>query len=257
MTSASNLSPNLSVIRSLQAQRGNGVLLAAIVDLDGTLVDTAAEIAEAANRALDDHGLPRQTLHRLTGWIGQGGHALIRSLANHLEAQERHPPAALCRETLIERFDHHCAATTGTLGSPYPGAIEAVRGLRQAGFPVALVTNKDRRPTLHLLQVHGWEDDFDLVVAGDDGPHRKPHPSVLQGVAARFGVAPASLVHIGDSAVDVEAARNAGALSWAVPYGYNAGRPIADAQPDLILDSLEGFMSRLHALAATCDAARR
>ncbi len=200
-------------------------------DLDGTLVDTAGEIAEAANRALEDHGLPRQPVAELTLLIGHGAHALMRQLLARLGA-------TVDASTVIVDFERHYIDTTGTLGLPYPGCAGMLQRLRAAGVRLACVTNKEARLARALLQHHGLSDAFDIVIGGDSLPQKKPHASVLQYVAQACGVPLAAVAHVGDSATDVQAARNAGVAAWAVPWGYNAGQPIASASPDLIFESL-------------------
>jgi len=200
-------------------------------DLDGTLVDTAGEIAEAANRAIAEFGLPRQPVAELTLLIGHGAHALMRQLLARLGA-------AVEVDRVLARFEHHYLATTGTLGLPYPGCAAMLQRLREDGVRTACVTNKESRLAQQLLCHHGLAGAFDLVIGGDSLPHKKPHASVLQHVAAALGVPMSQVAHVGDSATDVMAARNAGAAAWAVPWGYNAGQPIESAEPDLVFDSL-------------------
>lgn len=200
-------------------------------DLDGTLVDTAGEIAEAANRALQEHGLPRQPEAHLALLIGHGAHALMRKLLAQLQARMDEAP-------VLASFDRHYADTTGTTGQPYPGAVEALDLLRSRGLRVACVTNKELRHTQHLLRHHRLQDRFDLVIGGDSLPQKKPDPAVLRHVSATLGVPLQAMAHVGDSATDVEAARNASVRAWVVPYGYNAGRPIAEAGPDAIFPDL-------------------
>ncbi len=200
-------------------------------DLDGTLVDTAGEIAEAANRALEAHGLPRQPVPALTLLIGHGAHALMRQLLARLGA-------AVEVEAVLASFERHYADTTGTLGLPYPGAAQTLQRLRAAGVRVACVTNKEARLTGLLLRHHGLLEAFDLVIGGDTLAQKKPHASVLQHVAQHFGLPLHSVAHVGDSATDVNAARNAGVAAWAVPWGYNAGEPISLARPDIVFQSL-------------------
>ena len=206
------------------------------LDLDGTLVDTAGEIAEAANRALAEHRLPPQPPAELALLIGHGAHALMTQLLARL-AQGR-PAVAAQLPALLASFDRHYADTTATTGRPYPGAREALALLRANGVRLACVTNKELRHTQRLLSRHTMQDDFELVLGGDSLPQKKPHASVLQHVARRLGVPHAAMAHVGDSATDVQAARNAGVRAWAVPYGYNAGRPIAEALPDRIFPDL-------------------
>lgn len=207
-------------------------------DLDGTLVDTACEIAEAANRAIEEHGLPRQPVAELTLLIGHGAHALMRQLLLRIGTQRaRHMPP-IDVDAVITSFERHYLDTTGTLGLPYAGCAETLQRLRAAGLRVACVTNKESRLTQQLLRHHGLASVFDIVIGGDTLPQKKPHASVLQHVAAALAVPMAGVAHVGDSATDVQAARNAGAAAWAVPWGYNAGEPISTAAPDRIFESL-------------------
>lgn len=202
-------------------------------DLDGTLIDTAAELAEAVNRTLADFGLPTQPAERITGLIGRGAHALMRAVLDGLGAEGRPAEAAV-----LARFDTHCAQVCGSLSQPYAGARQALLRLRQHAVRLACVTNKERVHARRLLQSHDLLHHFELVIGGDSLPQQKPHASVLQHVAGTLGVARGAMAHVGDSAIDIAAARQAGVRAWAVPHGYNAGRPIADEHPDLLLPDL-------------------
>ncbi len=210
-------------------------------DLDGTLIDTAGEIAEAANRALAEVGLPRQTEAELTRLIGHGAQALMRQLLQRLDA-------AVDVEVVLARFTQHLQATCGTLSQPYPGCVAMLQRLRAAGVRVACVTNKEGRLARQLLRHHGLDEAFELVIGGDTLPQKKPHARVLQHVAQALDVPLARLAHLGDSATDVLAARNAGVTAWAVPWGYNGGQPIDTAAPDRIFPSLPAVAD--HVLAA-------
>lgn len=207
-------------------------------DLDGTLVDTASEIAEAANRTLQSHGLPRQPESEIGLLIGHGAHELMRKLVAKLCLTDAALAQRLSLDAMFETFDGHYTLTTGTTGAPYAGAHDALRRLRQHGIKLACVTNKELRHARRVLQVNDLADCFELVLGGDSLPQKKPHASVLRYVAATLGVKPEAMAHVGDSATDVEAARAAGVSAWAVPYGYNAGQPISSANPELIFSSL-------------------
>jgi phosphoglycolate phosphatase len=207
-------------------------------DLDGTLVDTADEIAEAANRALESHGIARRSVAEITDLIGGGTRELMlkllaRALLDRpLLAQTVRPDAVLAS------FDVHYAITTGSSATPYDGCQDALARLKAAGVRLACVTNKELRHAHRVLQVTRLDGYFDLTVGGDSLPQKKPHPSVLRYVVATLGTSTTRSAHVGDSAIDVEAARSAGVAAWAVPYGYNAGIPIAEAKPQRIFQSL-------------------
>lgn len=213
-------------------------------DLDGTLVDTAGEIAEAVNRGLETCGFRRWPIDDIVHLVGAGLVALVDKLhARLLEAE----PAQARRVGAAELFhavDRHYIDTTGTLARPYPGAAQALDRLRAAGVRLACVTNKEARHAERVLAVTGLADRFELMIGGDSLPQKKPHASVLQHAMAHFAVTAARTAHVGDSWIDVQAARNAGVQAWAVDYGYNAGVPISESSPDQLFSSLPGVADR-------------
>ncbi len=135
-------------------------------------------------------------------------------------------------------MDLHYAATTGTSARPYRGTCEALERLRAAGVRLACVTNKELQHAHRVLEVTGLQPYFTLTVGGDSLPVKKPDAAVLRHVVAALGGEPARAGHVGDSRIDVEAARNAGLAAWAVPYGYSAGVPIAAAGPERVFPDL-------------------
>lgn len=208
-------------------------------DLDGTLIDTAGEICEAANRTLESHGIPRRPEVEITHLIGAGTRELMLRLLARCQAEHPELLQSLSTEVVIGSFDAHYADTTGTLARPYPGAVDALQRLRAAGLRLACVTNKEFRHAMRVLEAVGMHQSFDLVIGGDSLPEKKPHASVLQHVATVLGTTTGHTAHVGDSATDVLAARNSGVAAWAVPYGYNSGRPISEAGPDRVFASLD------------------
>ena len=118
----------------------------------------------------------------------------------------------------------------------------------QAGLRLACTTNKELRHTRRVLAVTGLEGFFDLVIGGDSLAEKKPHRSVLEHVMQTLQCRAERTAHVGDSSIDVQAARNAGVSAWVVPYGYNGGQPIESANPDRIFDGLLDVAH--HALAA-------
>lgn len=209
-------------------------------DLHGTLVDTAAEIAEAVNRALrDNHQAPR-SLAEITVLIGGGLHELMRRLLPDL------PAPAL--EALLASADHHYAAIVGTLAPPYPGCLQALEALRVAGVRLACVTNKEAAHAERVLAATGLRGQFEHVIGGGSLPWKKPDARVLRSLVDELQVPLDHIVHVGDSAIDIAAARNAGVAGWAVPYGYNAGRPIEESLPDCLLPDLPAVAAEVLAV---------
>lgn len=196
---------------------------AVLFDLDGTLLDTAGDIALALSRAFADHGHQGPPPAAVRQMIGKGAPVLVeRAVAGQGLALDAPSQAAL-----LERFFHHygrlqeldeCEA------APYPGAREALVALHAAGLPLAVVTNKYHRFATGLLQRLDLARYLRVVVGGDTCERRKPDPMPLHHACAQLGVAPAAALMVGDSANDVEAARAAGMPVVLVPYGYTEGQ---------------------------------
>jgi phosphoglycolate phosphatase len=223
---------------ALQA-RSFGALL---FDLDGTLIDTAADIAHALNLALADLQLgsvPEEAVRRM---IGRGVPTLIQRALARLAAQD----AAVDVVRLRERYDVHYEALYGSgavRARLYPGVNRALEILKSRGWPLAVVTNKPTAAAVQLLEYVGLSEWLDLVIGGDQGLAPKPHPQMLLEACARFGVAPAATLMVGDSQNDVRAARAAGVAVVCVPYGYNEG-----ADPRAL--PCDGFLEDLSELPA-------
>lgn len=201
-------------------------------DLDGTLVDTGGEIALAVNHTLVDFGQPARPQAEIEALIGAGAHELMRRLLLRID-----PARSLDAEAVLRRFEQHYAETAGTQAQPYPGCVEAMARLGDAGVRLACVTNKEQRHAERVLEATGLRDVFAVLVGGDTLAWKKPDARVLQHVVATLGATPAHAVHVGDSATDLAAARNAGVADWAVPWGYNAGTPIAQEVPSRLFES--------------------
>lgn len=217
-------------------------------DLDGTLVDTASEIAEAANRALESHGMARRPSSEITLLIGAGTRELMLKLLARCFLEQPALAQTVKPDAVLESLDEHYAITVGSSAVLYSGCREALADLRLAGVKLACVTNKELRHAHRVLKVTRLDSYFDLVIGGDSLDEKKPHPSVLRHVAQTLDVSLARTAHLGDSVTDVAAARNAGVAAWAVPYGYNAGQPITDAKPDRLFGCLLAVSQHVLAL---------
>ena len=204
-------------------------------DLDGTLLETAGEIAQAVNFTLEefDHGSVSQD--QVRSWIGHGTGWLMKTAWQHTEGSDVEP-----WDDVMARFIHHYEATAGTTSTMFPYVLETLQKARDYGVKQAIVTNKERRFTDRILEKHGLQDAFELVICGDSLAVKKPNPAVIDHCLAMLGATQGESLFIGDSEIDVSTAKAAGVVCWAVPYGYNMGRPIADAMPDrIVLDIRE------------------
>ena len=207
-------------------------------DLDGTLVDTAAEIAEAANAALELHGIARRPVEEITLMIGAGTRQLMLGLLARCCREDACLAGRVNADHLIAAMDERYGYTAGRSAKPYAGCHETLSALRSAGVRLACVTNKEMRHARRVLEASRLDGWFDLVIGGDSLAEKKPHATVLRQVARTLGVPIERMAHVGDSAIDVAAARNAGVAAWAVPYGYNAGVAVAESRPDRLFDNL-------------------
>jgi phosphoglycolate phosphatase len=212
-------------------------LEAVLFDLDGTLLDTAADIAEALNRALAERGWPPIAPSEVRRMIGRGAPMLIERAAAF---QSREVDEA-AKAATVERFFHHYGflEESGEFkAEAYAGAAECLRALHEAGLRIAVVTNKQERFATGLLKALALSDWVDTVVGGDSCPRRKPDPAPLLFACEQLGAPPARALMIGDSTNDVQAARGAGIPVICVPYGYNEG-----ADPRLL--PCDGFVENL------------
>ncbi|PZP65162.1 MAG: phosphoglycolate phosphatase [Azospira oryzae] len=215
---------------------------AVVLDLDGTLLDTVDDLAVAANAMLEELGFEPLPEPVIRTHIGKGLQNLVtRCLAEATGAE----PAAAQVERALAVFEPHYRANLCVRTRPYPGVVEGLEALRQAGFPLGCVTNKAERFTLPLLQQAGLAPYFDLVIGGDTLPRKKPDPLPLVHAAERFGVPPAQLLLVGDSPNDTQAARAAGCPVVCVPYGYSEGAKVQDLDCDAIVASIREVPSLL------------
>ncbi len=206
-----------------------------IIDLDGTLIDTAPDLTASANATLAELGMPTYDRSTVATWIGEGiSRFLKRALTGRLDDE---PPAELYAraEPLLLK---HYAARVSAESRPYPGVVEGLEQLTAMGLDLVCITNKPEAFTAPLLADLGLDRYFALVLSGDSLPKCKPDPLPLQQACAHFGVAPAQAVLVGDSANDTQAARAAGMPVICVTYGYNRGLDVRGLGPDAVIDSL-------------------
>jgi phosphoglycolate phosphatase len=216
------------------------------LDLDGTLVDSAPDVAFAVDSMLVDLGREPLGVERVRGYIGNGVEVLAkRALTGQMWAE---PPEPLYAQAM-ERLLLHYAANNGKRSTIYPGVTDTLQGLKAAGLKVCCVTNKKRQFTDPLLDDLGLSPFFDRVVCGDDLPHRKPHPLPLWHAMQASGASSAETIMVGDSVTDVKTARAAGVKVAAVSYGYNHGQDIRAAEPDWVIDSFTGICTILRLAA--------
>lgn len=214
---------------------------AAIVDLDGTMVDTVGDFEVALGGALADLGCRPvdQAFIRLT--VGKGSEHLIKRTLEQVGA-----PASLY-EQAWERYQHHYLAINGQHSAVYPGVVDGLQALQGRGLKLACLTNKPTAFAMPLLAAKGLAGFFTVAFGGDAFPRKKPDPMPLLEACKALGTAPEHTLMIGDSSNDAKAARAAGCPVVLVSYGYNHGEPVAAAAPDAIVDRIDavpGLLAR-------------
>jgi phosphoglycolate phosphatase len=208
-------------------------LRAAIIDLDGTLVDTVGDFEAALNRTLADLGLPAVDRGFIERTVGKGSEHLIRSTLAQVQAD----PALF--DAAWARYQHHYLAINGQFSAVYPGVLAGLQRLRDAGLVLACLTNKPGNFARPLLAAKGLDGFFSQVFGGDAFARKKPDPLPLLETCRALGSLPAHTLMVGDSSNDAQAARAAGCPVVLVSYGYNHGEPVHTARPDAVLDRLD------------------
>jgi phosphoglycolate phosphatase len=205
---------------------------AAIVDLDGTLVDTLGDFSVALNAMLHELGLPPIATEAIESLVGRGSEHLIRSVLSHVGA------APDLYERAWTAYQKHYLDINGRHSAVFAGATEGLAALREAGLRLACLTNKPSAFARPLLQAKGLTHCFDFVFGGDDFERKKPDPLPLRKTCEALGSRPERTLMVGDSSNDARAARAAGCPVVLVTYGYNHGEPVRGVDADGFVDSM-------------------
>jgi len=216
---------------------------AAIVDLDGTLVDTLGDFVEALQRMLHDLPPPFSdfsvTPALVERMVGKGSENLIKSLLGHVDAAQSAINSVALYERAWARYQVHYQAINGAYSAVYPGALQGLQQWQAAGLRLVCVTNKPTAFARTLLQHKGLDGFFLHVVGGDAVARKKPDPMPLLHACSLLGTQPARTLMVGDSSNDAQAARAAGCPVLLVSYGYNHGEPIRSVDADAYTDALD------------------
>lgn len=215
-----------------------------IFDLDGTLIDSAYDLATAVNLALQDLNRPIFDEKTVRNWVGNGAKVLIeRALSGSSEIDKNLSPELV--NQALERFFIHYREHTCEKTVAYNGVNDGIKALKNVGFTLAIVTNKPYEFVPTILQTLGWQDDFAVVLGGDSLPVKKPDPTPLLTVCDKLGFSPEQSLMIGDSKNDILAGQNAKMDTIGLSYGYNYGQDIRDFNPTQTFDKFTDFVNYL------------
>jgi phosphoglycolate phosphatase len=216
-----------------------------VLDLDGTLVDTADDLIATLNRILTGEGLAAVTRADAGALLGAGARAMIERGFT----LNRAPLDGATLDRLFSRFIPLYAEAIAVHSRPFEGAVAALDRFEAAGWRLAVCTNKLEGLSLRLLDELGLTPRFAAVCGGDTFPVRKPDAAHLLGTIARAGGSRERTVMVGDSRTDIDAARNAEVPVVAVTFGYT-DTPVAELGPDAVIDRFDQLFEAVAAVTA-------
>ena len=186
----------------------------AVFDMDGTILDTLLDIYNSINYALKENGFPERSIEEVRMFVGNGLMRLVE-----LAVPEGTPPEKIKKvgEMLIPYYIAHSGETTRV----YPGIIELLKKLREAGIKTAVVSNKTDAGVQDLVKIY-FDGLFDAAMGENEkaGIKKKPNPEMTMNVLGQLGMKPEDAVYIGDSDVDIATARNSGLDEILVDWGF-------------------------------------
>lgn len=215
----------------------------ALFDLDGTLVDSAPDLAAAVDQMLEHLGRSPAGLDRVRDWVGNGASILVRrALAGQSDWEPVRPKDDALFKDALAIFYHAYGQINGRHSVVYSGVEACLRHLKQHGCKLGVVTNKPEQFVEPLLKQMGLGHWFDISIGGDTLSVKKPNPTPLLHAMEALGGTRGTTVMVGDSAADIDAALAAGMPCVAVRYGYNFGRPVDALGADAVVDSLDELL---------------
>ena len=216
-----------------------------IFDFDGTLIDSVPDLADATNAMLTTLGKDTYPLDTIRNWVGNGSRMLVeRALVGKIEVLEDELTVEEAEHAEQVFFDAYKNLSDSKTVA-YPNVDSGLRQLKEAGYTLALVTNKPIRFVPKILESFGWTSLFDMVLGGDSLTTKKPDPAPLLHVCDKLGVMQDKAVMIGDSRNDILAGQNANMDTLALSYGYNYGQDIRELNPTEAFDDFSALVDYL------------
>jgi phosphoglycolate phosphatase len=214
-----------------------------LLDLDGTLIDSIPDLANAVNKTLSELSIEKREIDNIRNWVGNGAEKLLhRALTNDINGEAEPELFKNALPRFMEVYEENiCVMTTC-----YPGVIEGISFLKERDIKLGCVTNKPGAFVSPILEKFGLLNDMNIIIAGDTLPKKKPDPLPLLHAASVLKADPKKSLMIGDSVSDVESARAADFHIVCVSYGYNHGKDIRDTKPDAVVDSLAELSQLFH-----------
>ena len=208
-----------------------------IFDLDGTLLDTIADLAVATNYALQQLGYPTHTEETIRTFVGNGINKLLERALPTVEKNEAN--VMRMRTYFVPYYDEHNADLSG----PYPGIVALLEEIQKRGLMIAVASNKYQEATAKLVAQYFPTIEFVEVLGQRDGIAVKPDPTIVFDIQKKAKVAPEDVLYVGDSGVDMQTAQNAGIDAVAVTWGFRPRAELEDYQPKGLIDKAEELLN--------------
>lgn len=211
-----------------------------IFDLDGTLIDSVPDLSVATNEMLVQLGASPADVVDVRTWVGNGSRKLVERALLWAKLPTETSALEQAHRLFLSAYQRHVNTHQTT---EYQGVTAGLHKLRQAGFMLAIATNKPMAFVPEILAKLGWTDSFVMVLGGDSLSAKKPDPLPLLHICQELGVLPSQALMIGDSKNDIQAGKSAGMTTLALSYGYNYGQPISQSEPDMVFDEFAALVS--------------
>ena len=207
-----------------------------IFDLDGTLLDTIADLAESTNHALKQLGYPTHNVETIRTFVGNGINKLLeRALPLQEQTEEN---VRLMRSHFVPYYDAHNA----DLSSPYPGIVHLLEDLQEKGIMIAVASNKYQEATVKLVKHYFPTINFIEILGQREGINVKPDPSIVFDILQKANVNKEEVLYVGDSGVDMQTAINAGVDAVGVTWGFRPRTELEGFQPMGLIDKADELL---------------
>ena len=207
-----------------------------IFDLDGTLLDTIADLAESANYALKQLDYPTHPVDAIRTFVGNGINKLLeRALPAHEQTEEN---IMRMRSHFVPYYDIHNA----DLSTPYPGIVSLLEDLQAKGILIAVASNKYQEATVKLVKQYFPNIDFVEILGQREGINVKPDPSIVFDILQKANLSKENVLYVGDSGVDMQTAINAGVDAVGVTWGFRPRAELESFQPMGLIDKAEELL---------------